>query len=694
MDKKPSRKLAAILFADIVGYTALMGRDEIHARQLVQKFRQILTTEVSKSNGQIIQFYGDGCLCIFDSSVNAADCALKLQTAFLNEPIVPVRIGLHCGDVYVEEDGVYGDSVNLTSRIESMGIPGAILFSERIKKDIQNQQDFIPVSLGQFIFKNVDVPMEVYALGNKGLPIPSKEEIKGKGKGKVINSSQPGSRISSKYLGIILIALIIILSAGWLWNHYSPIQPEQKANNLSSKKTIAVLSFLDLSPQGDQTYFSEGIAEEILIHLSNVKDLNVIARTSSFSYKGKNIPIKVIGQELGADFILEGSVRKENETVGISVRMINAFDESEIWQNTFERELGNTMEIQRDIAKAISQKLNPNIPTIKLNRSITQSTKNFKAFDLYLKAKFENRKGRLIESNDFLEDCLVLDSTFAEAYSLMAWNYLLLGINWNEYNQEHAYKKASASIQKSLELDAENSESHLIFAAIKLFLEWDFAGTESQIEEAFGINQWPESPTSFCFCTYVHLLISSGRLEEASGLLTSIRQIDPNYAYLYSDLGLIHLFQNQWSEAETHLVNGLSHHKSDYLYRLLGLVYILQGKYEKAIETANESILSFGRDPRTIAYLAIAYFHSGKQHDYRQILEELQKRSSEKEKRTQYALALLYAGIGEDQKALDWLELAYLEKEIELIWLNVEPVFQPLHMQVRFKSLLSKVGIK
>ena len=171
MSTSKNRRLAAIFFADIVGYTAMMQKDEVAARQVLDKFYTTLNKKVEQYKGQVINNYGDGCLCTFDSAVAAVQCAKAVQQFFLTEPKVPVRIGLHSGDVFFEKDNVFGDSVNIASRIESLGVAGAVLFSKRIKRDIANQTDFKVQSLGDFDFKNVEKTMEVFGLANEGLVV-------------------------------------------------------------------------------------------------------------------------------------------------------------------------------------------------------------------------------------------------------------------------------------------------------------------------------------------------------------------------------------------------------------------------------------------------------------------------------------------------------------------------------------------
>lgn len=175
-----TRQLAAILFADIAGYTALMQKDEATARQMLDKFHFTISTKVDEHTGQVVNNYGDGCVCTFGSAVAAVQCAKELQEEFQLLPKVPVRIGLHSGDVFFEKDNVYGDSVNIASRIESLGVPGAVLFSKRIKMHIANQSEFKVELIGEFDFKNVDKSMEVFALANNGFVIPKKEDLRGK----------------------------------------------------------------------------------------------------------------------------------------------------------------------------------------------------------------------------------------------------------------------------------------------------------------------------------------------------------------------------------------------------------------------------------------------------------------------------------------------------------------------------------
>lgn len=240
MSTLKNRKLAAILFADIVGYTALMQKDEISARQNLEKFRNTLNEKIESHHGQIIQYYGDGCLCAFDSAVDGVQCAKEVQLVFQEAPIVPVRIGLHSGDVFFEDDNVFGDSVNIASRIESLGVAGAVLFSKRIKRDIANQTAFKVQSLGKFHFKNVEKTMEVFGLANEGLVIPKRENLKGKLKQK-----------NNPFLYYLVGLVLLLIFSFFAWEFSSKDNPidnvtTEVASPLSPEdreKKVAVLVF-------------------------------------------------------------------------------------------------------------------------------------------------------------------------------------------------------------------------------------------------------------------------------------------------------------------------------------------------------------------------------------------------------------------------------------------------------------------
>ncbi|MCP5102733.1 MAG: adenylate/guanylate cyclase domain-containing protein, partial [bacterium] len=281
MSNEEKRLLAAIMFTDMVGYTALMQENELQARISRDRHRKIQQEASSRHGGKILQYYGDGTLIIFNSAIEAVGCAVDIQTELQKTPPIPLRIGIHTGDIVYDEEGIYGDGVNIASRIEGLSTSGSVLISDKLADEIKNQPGFGFKSLGIFDLKNVKQPVEIFAVTNKGLSIPDAREI--------------------------------------------------ETRREEHIKSIAVLPFVNMSSDPENEYFSDGITEELLNALSKTDGLQVTARTSSFAFKGRNLDIREIGRQLGVKTVLEGSVRKAGRKVRITAQLISIADGYHIW---------------------------------------------------------------------------------------------------------------------------------------------------------------------------------------------------------------------------------------------------------------------------------------------------------------------------------------------------------------------------
>lgn len=306
------RQLAAILFVDMAGYTSHMQDDEQLARVKRSRMKDALENNIIEHNGKILQNYGDGALCIFSSAVSAVLFAIQVQQELRNEPVVDVRIGVHTGDVDLVEDAIYGDSVNLASRIESLATPGSIFISGKVFDEIKNQKQIATLELGYFELKNINQPVQLFAIANTGLVVPPRTKIIGKTK-------PPTDR-------------------------------------------MAVLPFVNMTADPENEFFSDGMTEEIVNALSQVEGLKVASRTSSFAFKGKNDDIREIGKQLNVDKILEGSVRKAGNKVRITAQLINATDGYHIWSENYDRSLSNIFELQDEISNLIADKMKKKSP--------------------------------------------------------------------------------------------------------------------------------------------------------------------------------------------------------------------------------------------------------------------------------------------------------------------------------------------
>jgi len=318
MPNSENRKLSAVLFADIVGYTAMMQSDEPKALTSLQKFKSNLEVEVPILNGEIIQFYGDGVLCVFNSSVDAVACAKNLQTIFQSEPKVPVRIGLHAGDIVFREGNVFGDAVNIASRVESMGIPGSVLLSSNIRNQIKNQPDFKLENLGKFEFKNVQEGMTVYALANEGLTIPKQGAIKGKFKESIAKKSKLSQILSGFGLVILLGVAMWYFSKSDDFNNKSSINENE----------IAVFPF-EVKGSQDIQYLGEGIVDLIANQLDEIPNIQGTDPNTVFSQLQQS-PITrqpkeaaIISQNLGASKFILGTIVEINNLLNITAFKYN-----------------------------------------------------------------------------------------------------------------------------------------------------------------------------------------------------------------------------------------------------------------------------------------------------------------------------------------------------------------------------------
>jgi len=272
-----TRKLAAVMFTDIIGYTALMSRDEPKAMQLLQRNRKIQKSLAEKFNGEFLKEMGDGTLLSFRSALDAVRCALEIQRSSKDDPDLKLRIGIHLGDVVFKRGDVFGDGVNVASRIEPLADAGGVCVSEQVFQLVRNQPEIKAEFIGEKTLKNVDYPVQIYAITHKSQSTYSQE--------------------SSLFQ-----------------------QPNPK------RKSIAVLPFTNMSADNEQEYFCDGIAEDILNDLTQLEDLHVVARTSSFAFKDKNQDIREIGKKLRAQTIVEGSVRKAGNRLRITAQLVNVAD--------------------------------------------------------------------------------------------------------------------------------------------------------------------------------------------------------------------------------------------------------------------------------------------------------------------------------------------------------------------------------
>jgi len=361
---EPTRKLAAIMFTDIVGYTAMMGESETKTLDIRRRNREIHQQRIEASGGSWLKEMGDGTLASFTTITDAVKCAVEIRQACKQELDIELKIGIHIGEVVYEDGDVFGDGVNIASRIQQLADRGGILISEPVFNDIKNKGDFNASFIGEASLKNVDTPVKVYQVLDADLVTPS---IKLKKSGKL-----------NKLLGAGVAIIVLVLAAIFIYQQY--IFEEPIGDN-----SIAVLPFKNLSSDEDDQYFTDGLLDGILRHLSSIKDIDkLISRTTTEQYRETTKTIPEIATELKVAYILEGSVQKVGNKVRITAQLIDAEDKH-VWSEDYDRELIDVFAVQTEISKEVANALSVELTSRELQQIEAIPTQNPEAHDLYVK---------------------------------------------------------------------------------------------------------------------------------------------------------------------------------------------------------------------------------------------------------------------------------------------------------------------
>jgi adenylate cyclase len=492
------RQLAAILFADMEGYTALMQENESLARIKRKRLKEVLEDTIEQFNGKLLQYYGDGSLSIFNSALDSVRFAINMQQMLQQEPKVELRMGIHTGDVTVEEGAIYGDGVNLASRIESLGVPGGILISEKVFDEIKNQNSIRTHELGYFELKNVKLPVRVFAIANEGIAVPSRDSIKGK-------TTHPGNR-------------------------------------------LAILPFVNLSADPDNEYFSDGITEELLNTLTKVEGLQVISRTSAFAFKGKQVDIRDIAIRLNVDKVLEGSVRKSGNRVRITAQLINAADGYHIWSENYDRDLTDIFEVQDEISNIIANKLREHLTAKPPSSSILRAhLSNVSAYTSYLKGLYLWNKMTPADATKAIrcfEQAIAMEPGYAQAYAMTAAAYSYLGSS-GQMLPEKAFAIVHRYADKALELDSSIAESHTAKASAYLFYEWKWEAAYEALQKALKLN--PAFMETYELLAFYHIVM--GEKEKAVQVIEEAEKIDPLSPLITQALGNVYIFAERFDDA-------------------------------------------------------------------------------------------------------------------------------------------------
>ena len=639
------RRLAAIMFSDMFGYTALMQQNEQLAKEKRQRLKIVLESSIAHHNGNILQYYGDGALSIFSSAVEGVLCAIEIQQKLKQEPKVDLRIGIHLGDILIEDEIIYGDGVNLASRIESLAVPGSIFISEKVFDEIRNHDNLTARELGYFEFKNVIKPILVFALDGKGLIVPTRSSLKGKTK-------DPSNR-------------------------------------------LAVLPFINMSGDSENEYFSDGVTEEILNAITKVEGLEVTSRTSAFAFKGKNIDVREIGSQLNVDRLIEGSIRKVGNRVRITAQLINATDGYHIWSETYDRDLSDIFAVQDEISNIIANKLRENLTQKKHDEPLVKvPTQNLDAYTLFLKGLHLHNKITPADAKKaitFLEKAIALEPRYANALALAASCYAFLGAT-GQIQPKIAFETVHRYSRIALEENSSLAAGYVALGSAYLFYDWNWKLAYDSLQKAIKLN--PATTGAHQLLSLYYMI--TGRKNEAVDIMEKAFEVDPLSPIVNKSLADAYLYAGRIDDAlnQAELFLDISPHKAVAL-ELKGWCVGANGNWTKASKIFEEALqLNAKPHYKGLFPLGCSYASSGQVEKALGCIRKIEQwQLNEPEAVLDADLAMIWSLLGNKSKAFYHL-FQCVEKRMGPVAIIIKhPLFKVPHDDPRYIALIEKLNL-
>ena len=668
MVRVTERKLAAILSADVVGYSRLMAEDEAATVRTLTAYREQIGTLVREHRGRVVDFTGDNFLAEFPTATDAVEAAAEIQRVLkARNAAVPVgramefRIGVHLGEVRVEGERLYGDGVNIAARLEGLAEPGGTCISDDVLHQVQRKLELDFDDMGEQSVKNIPDPVHAYRVRERAAEVPT-------------TGAWPRLGTRPLVVGLALIASGTL--AWWGWN-----RPVATAGLIRS---IAVLPLENLSGDPEQEYFVDGMTEALIADLARVRGLRVISRTSSMAYRNSGKTLPVIARELNVDAIVEGSVLRAGDRVRITAQLIQASSDEHLWSDSYDRDLQDVLALHSEVARAIAGE-------IQLQLSSPQKSDNPArpvdpaALEAYLKGRhhWNKRTGSdLWKSIEYFETAIGLDPDWALAHSGLAEAYVLLAVYDQEVQPRTSMPRARAAAERALELVDELAPAHAALAAVRLWYDWDWAGAEAGFQRALELD--PSYATAHhWYSLHQALMKQPDAVEHAQ----RAQELDPLATVIGTNLGIVQLFTRDYDGSIETLRSTLEFDPGfAFAEEWLITVYIAKGMHEEAVEVA-ERLTRTHPDPGRRVFLAHAYAGAGRNADARRILAEVRDAGVDP-----LTVANAYAALRDAAAAFEWLEKGYERRSLRLSWISVDPAFDPLRDDPRFQDLLRRIG--
>jgi len=696
------------MFTDMVGYSALSQRDDKLALELLEEHRRLLREIFPRFHGTEIKTIGDAFLVEFGSALEAAQCAIEIQRTLAkrNHDVSAIRrielkIGIHIGDVMHRDGDVYGDGVNIASRIEPLAGAGGICVSMDVERQIRNALEARFEKFGSADLKNISLPMDLFriVLPWETSALSPKPE-----------SGKRKPKIGKNAILIGALALVVV-GLSWWWTQHSNRNQQTAATAVANaplanpakapdQNSVAVLPFVNLSDDKGSEYFSDGVSEELLTVLQKIPGLHVAARMSAFSFKGKNATAQEIGQKLGVAHLVEGSVRKAGDSVRIAARLTRADTGEDLWSENYTRDLKDVFAVQTELAQTIVEQLRSRFSGADASSTTKEKiqaevqaaekggTKNVEAHQSYLQGRFFGNLHAEKDENQALaafQRAVELDPNFALAWAGLAnthtW-FSAFSTSGGRAGFEKHLAAAREAVTRALTIEPNLAEALFTRANIALNFDFNVKAAAEDLKKAVALA--PSNPD---------VLIVAGNIETTRGDMSRAIEfykqavgLDPVNGLARSFLAFNLVIARRFEEARAEyprvveLTPG-----APWAYAGVGLSYLLEGKFAEAIAAAQPDSGEWAR----LLIASCALWAQKKVPESDAALAQLKKLGDT----AAYQVGEVYAYRGEKDEAYQWLELARQQRDPGLASLRKDPLLTNLHGDSRWDKFLHTVGL-
>jgi TolB-like protein/class 3 adenylate cyclase/Flp pilus assembly protein TadD len=685
-------EIGHVLFMDIVGFSKLLVDEQSEcSHRLNQIVRSTKQFRVAEAADKLIRLpTGDGMVLVFYTSPEApARCAMEIARA-LKDASFGLRMGIHSGPVNKVSDvndrsNLAGTGINMAQRVMDCGDAGHILLSKRVTEDLEQHSKWRPRlhDLGTFEVKHgvkIDiVSLHTDEVGNPALPSRLKDK-------KIARRTAVPKLVVGAAVLLVMVALGL-----WLAFHRNPARSTVTLAAPVPEKSVAILPFKPLSSQNRDEILENGMADTLIAKLGTITEIIIPSLTSAQKYAEQEHDPIAAGRLLHVRSVLEGTLQKVADRIRVTARLINVADGSSMWSGTFDEKFTDVFSVQDAIAQKVAAALALRLSGEEQKRLTKRYTENTEAYQLYLKGRFYWNKWSeegFRKSIDYFKQAVEKDPNYALAYSGLADAYSLL-CEWGSSPSNEIFPQARGYAEKALKLDDTLSEAHLSIGIVKLLYEWDFAGAEKELRRAKELD--PKDAQVYHF--YGHYLELFGRFDEAAAETKRGVEFDPTNLVINSEVGLAYYWGRKFEPAAAQHRKTLEM-DSNFAYAsfCLALDYTQMGKYQEALAELNRT-RPISQDWSWIV-AGIGYVDGllGKRAEAQKIIDELTARSA-REYIDPVLIAFIYIPLGDKEQAFAWMEKGYQERSGQILWLKVEPLFDPLRSDPRFKDLVHRIGL-